>query len=71
MVLKIILAITYVIVVGFLFLDHARTHDGKFAQLEDFRNAIFNAVKSHEGLIFITTVFFVGACVGILLGLVI
>ena len=70
MVLKFILLITYIIVVGFLFLDHARTHDGKFAQLEDFRNAMFNAIKSHEGLIFITTVFFVGACVGLIIGVI-
>lgn len=67
MPLKFILLIVYVILVGFLLFDHARTHDGKIATVKDFRNAIFNAVKSHEGLIFVATVFYIGCLVGTLL----
>jgi hypothetical protein len=66
MPLKFVLAIAYLIIVVFLLLDHRRIHD-KFATVEDFRNAIFNCVKSHEGLIFVATVFYVGCIIGTLL----
>ena len=52
-------------IIAFLLVDHARIHNGKFATIEDFRNAIFNCVKSHEGIIFITVVFMIGFLTGL------
>jgi len=66
MPLKFVLAIAYVIIVIFLILDHKRIH-GNFATVEDFSNALFNCVKSHEGLIIVATIFYIGCLVGTLL----
>ncbi len=63
--IKFLLGIAWLILVIGLFLDHRRIH-GRFATVEDFRNAIFNCIKSHEGIIFIATVFYIGCLTGLL-----
>ncbi len=63
--LKFLLGIAWLILIIGLFLDHRRIH-GRFATVEDFRNAIFNCLKSHEGIIFIATIFFIGCITGVL-----
>ena len=67
MPLKFLLGIAYLIVIVFLLADHARLHEGKLASVDDFRSAIFNAVKSHEGIIFVATIFFIGCVTGALI----
>ena len=69
MPLKLALAIGYVILVVFLFLDHARTHEGKFFTVDDFTNTLFSMIKSHEGLIIVATIFYIGCIIGMLITL--
>lgn len=54
-----ILCATIAALMTFIVIHHLIIHDGVPYQYHDFENAIWNIIKSHEGLIVILSVAFV------------
>lgn len=67
MSLTLLLTLSYLAVVLFLFLHHRLIHKGSLFSLDDFKNALWNIIKSHEGLIILATLLYIGSLTGMIL----